>query len=231
MAEQDNTQGSDSLLTRREMMGVSSGLLAAAMGVAGTAGTAAASATEPRIQIGNDYEIDDFDPGDGTSDLALEHQPSGNWIRYDASATEWDITADVDANSQTIKNVGSASIDSGTIDGDQILGGASSTSNAGITFGNWTVVDSNNPVLLELLLLCETDGTTDGNINVKVDESGGTTSDYRIGRLFVDPALGSGATIFDQLSIYLPEGASVIIENSSDPNSANSIREQRKVEL
>lgn len=64
------------------------------------------SASEPAITLGDNFEIDE----DG-DDAILRHVPSGAEFRYNASASEWQITDDLNLSDNDITNVGSFSAD------------------------------------------------------------------------------------------------------------------------
>lgn len=85
MSDDQQADGSERAVTRREAMGGGAAALAAMLGL--STGTASAQAgTEPRIQLGDDWEIDDVDRGDGTTDLELRHLPSGSTFVFDGDS-------------------------------------------------------------------------------------------------------------------------------------------------
>jgi hypothetical protein len=125
----------------------------------------------------------------------------------------------------------SLSTDSGTVDGDELVGFPSTSSAVSISFGSWEVLDSNRPVLFSVDVEAETDGTTNSTVFVRVDESGGTTADYDTPVALAQSALPAGVSIRESSIVYLPAGASVKILNSNDPNGNNKINTARKVQL
>lgn len=94
-------------------------------------------------------------------------------------------------------------------------------------FDSWTTPDTSRPVWIEIEFYIETDGTTDGIVEIDVDESGGTATDYSF-TFRTDAALG-GAGFEHTYQFYLPIGASFQARNSQDPNVVNSINVARKV--
>lgn len=124
MSNEDSGESTDvreSLLTRREAMGVGSGLLLSAAGLTGTAGAAAAqtSGTEPRIALGDDWEIDDYDDGSGNTNLRLRHIPSGAEFVYDAAAGEW-VLGTLNADVVNTEQIGSERHYAGAYDGSGV---------------------------------------------------------------------------------------------------------------
>lgn len=90
-------------------------------------------------------------------------------------------------------------------------------------FGSWRTPDSDRPVLVEMRIHVETNGTSFGRVHVQVDESGGTSADYFF-RSAADPEWSSGASDVDEtITFLLPPGGAYQIVNQSDPNSGNTI--------
>lgn len=95
MSNEDSGENTDepvSLLSRRELLGTSAVLGAGAIASAGPGvGSASAqtSGTEPRIALGDDWEIDPYDDGSGNTNLRLRHIPSGAELVYDVASDEW----------------------------------------------------------------------------------------------------------------------------------------------
>lgn len=138
----------------------------------------------------------------------------------------------IDWQSNTLDNIAALSTDAGTVDGDEMVGFPSTTSTTSLTLGgSFTVVDANRPVILIVEARTETDGSTPGQVNARVDESGGSSFDYQITISFADDALPSGTLVIESTFIYLPPGASVKISNNTDPNNSNQINDQRKIVL
>lgn len=93
-------------------------------------------------------------------------------------------------------------------------------------FGSWTTADSDRPARIELEIHADTDGTTDGQVDVDVDESGGTTADYSFST--VSPS-GVGGSETQYLKVYVPAGGQYRINNVSDPNLNNAINVARQI--
>jgi len=85
MSDDEQSDDSDTRVTRREAMGGGAAAAATMMGLA-TGSASAQQGTEPRIQLGDDWEIDDVDRGDGTTDLELRHLPSGSTFIFDGDS-------------------------------------------------------------------------------------------------------------------------------------------------
>lgn len=90
MSDQEETDAMD-VLTRRDVMSGGSLALLGALGLSGVGSqsVAAQTGTEPRIQLGGEWEIDDVDDGAGNTDLRLRHQPTGASWYYDTSSSAW----------------------------------------------------------------------------------------------------------------------------------------------
>lgn len=136
-------------------------------------------------------------------------------------------------NEAILKNDGTFDVStlqagSATINGNSALqdGG-----DAGVAtgFGTWTTANANRPTLLIVEGTAETDGTSEGKILLDVDKSGGTTADYSMTVVEVDPALGTGVSRSDESIVYVPPGGQYQIRNASDPNVINSISTVREV--
>lgn len=128
-AEETHPDDDESILTRREMMGVTGALGAVGLGVASIQPAAAQTGTEPRIQLGEDWEIDDEADGSGNTDLRLHHQPSGAEFKYDVSAGEWvlsSLNASTGVSTPAVDNDGSAV----SVNDDLDLGSSQSINNA-----------------------------------------------------------------------------------------------------
>lgn len=93
-------------------------------------------------------------------------------------------------------------------------------------FNTWTQISTNRPAFLTLELYAETDGTTDAQVNVEVDESGGTTADYADSCISVASVGGSETEL---KFVYIPAGGQFQINNVSDPVPANSINIIRQI--
>ncbi|NLV14369.1 hypothetical protein [Haloarcula argentinensis] len=105
-----------------------------------------------------------------------------------------------------------------------------SSSDPGLAFGTWRQVSPDRPAKVTAQVTVETDGSSNGIIQINVDESGGTTPDYD---LFVvaDAGLGSGGQNSDSVTLHLPAGAQYQIQNGTDPNAANAISHVREFVL
>lgn len=93
--------------------------------------------------------------------------------------------------------------------------------------GSYTVLETDNDVLLTVECLVETDGTNGGQVDINVDESGGSTADYTMS-LYAPEELGANVFLFPGVyGEFIPAGASVQIENVSDPVGDNALRVNR----
>lgn len=112
----------------------------------------------------------------------------------------------------------------GTIGGDPILSGPEGSEDVGLSLGGgWTVVDQDSPVLLEASLRAQTDGQSEAEVRIQVDESGGNSADKEVLRAYVDDSLPAGTDVVAYSTSYLPAGASVRVINQTDPNNTNSL--------
>lgn len=85
----ENTESDETVLSRREALQGGSALAGAAIVSKFTTGAVNAQSTEPRLQLGDDWAIDDDGDGSGNNDLRLTHQPTGAELRYDVSDGAW----------------------------------------------------------------------------------------------------------------------------------------------
>lgn len=178
------------------------------------------------------YATDGTVTGVSAGDVYLRSDDTGSESAPPHPSVELGSANPDDASADTLSNrFGSPEFDSvtagdGTIGGDPILGGPSSGSSAGLSFGSWTTINANQPVVLILRIFVQTDGTTRGSAQIEVDESGGTSSDYIL-VVRADENSGSGVFVHDNFTLYLPAGAQIRITNQDDPNNENTIAADR----
>jgi hypothetical protein len=128
-------------------------------------------------------------------------------------------------------DAGAVSTDAGTLDGDVMMGFPDSSSQTSVSLGSgWAVESSDRPTLVFARLVAESDGTTDGILNLRVDESGGTSQDYQV-NAFASASGGSGFVASETVKLPLPPGAAIKFENTSDPNGGNTVGMRRKITL
>jgi len=117
----------------------------------------------------------------------------------------------------------------GNIAGNPILSGGT-TSSVSPTFGGWNTADADNPATISIEATVETDGTTNGEVVVAVDEDGDDTADYTYTVAFADSAQGA-STETNKIDVYVPEGGSYEVRNVSDPAATNAIGTVRQLTL
>jgi len=102
----------------------------------------------------------------------------------------------------------------------------------GLAFDTWrnpsNARGDNRPTLVEIRGRAETDGTNDGYLATDVDESGGTTYDYRTWFAWADSKWSDGARGIVYGSFIVPAGGSYRIKNNSDPKGNNRIDDHRE---
>lgn len=118
-----------------------------------------------------------------------------------------------------------------TVSGGEGIGVPDTSSSVALGFGSWRVPSADRPVLVQVSILAQTDGTTSGEVKVDVDESGGTTADYSLSGAFVGSTAGAGASSENSTMFLIPPGGSYRYRNVGDPNTANSVQTQREFEL
>lgn len=106
-----------------------------------------------------------------------------------------------------------------------------SGSDPSLSFDTWRTPNSDRPTLVQVRLLAQTDGSSDADVRVDVDESGGTTRDYSPGQSKISSEAGSGAEITTASTFIVRAGASYQFANSGDPNSQNAIPDHREITL
>jgi len=155
------------------------------------------------------------------------------WVSAQASDIVADDISDrrlfADAAFRNVKSE-SVSTTTLTVDGDDGVGVPDTSTVMSLEFGSWTTADANRPVILKIEVESETDGVSDGVINVRVDENGDTTEDYKL-FTFADSSVGNAFKEIDTFLLVLPAEGQFQIENVSDPNSNNNIRKVRKFTL
>jgi hypothetical protein len=120
------------------------------------------------------------------------------------------------------------SVEQATIGGDTGIGVPATSSDGSLTVGGgWTTIDANNPSWLLLRLNAETDGSTDGNVLAEIDESGGTTADYKFIQVVAHNELGGGNIVPGAMMQYVPAGAQVQVRSVFDPNNNNNVAADR----
>jgi len=124
----------------------------------------------------------------------------------------------------------SLSTNSATIGGDPV-GGFGETNAPTPGFDNWITADANSPSLLIIDILVETDGSAAGQVEIAVDESGGTSQDYDLVCGFIEPVLPDGTQSRETTTFYVPAGGQYNIQNIQDPNNANLIVDLRELTL
>lgn len=114
----------------------------------------------------------------------------------------------------------------------RLLNNPGPTSGAAPGFGAWRQVDPDKPALVTVAATAETDGTSDGEILLDVDEDGDSVADYTLTVVDVVADHAAGTAFADVVaSLYLPAGAQYQIRNVSDPNANNSLDNVREVTL
>jgi len=96
-------------------------------------------------------------------------------------------------------------------------------------FGTFRQVDADNPSILYGEVAVQTDGNSDADVKVAVDESGGTTATYTIQAAFINSSHGGNSVSVVQFSLPLPAGAQFKLINTSDPQGNNSVNKLRAV--
>jgi len=128
-----------------------------------------------------------------------------------------DIYADV-------VNTGSATINGNTAGGYPTSSGSISATLG----GGFTTEDADRPVDIYLIINAETDGSTNGDVRVDIDFSGGTSTDVSL-QCIADSTAGAGYVETESFEFTLPPGAQYRIRNNSDPNNNNLINASTKL--
>ena len=135
-----------------------------------------------------------------------------------------DIFDSGDNNPMSFPGDGSVSIEQATVtpSDKDILGVPDNATTGDLSFGDWETHSADRPAFLSLQAEVETDGSTNGRVVIKIDYSGGTSPDTFEIVSDADPSLGAGKIVADGRAFLLPAGASVLVDNVSDPNNNNS---------
>jgi len=100
-----------------------------------------------------------------------------------------------------------------------------------ISFGSFTVIDADNPTLFFGQVNTGTDGNNDGDVDIAVDETGGTTADYTLRVADADSALQGDGIDRATFTLPLPAGAAVKVINVNDPKGDNGIFRTRALSI
>jgi len=111
------------------------------------------------------------------------------------------------------------------------IAGVSKSTGGDLSFGDYEQVSADRPAIVLMQGTASTDGSTDAEINISVDESGGTVVDYTIPLARASATLTSGSLITSTATLLLPAGAQYRVENTADPNNINSFSIERVFEL
>lgn len=117
-----------------------------------------------------------------------------------------------------------------TINGQNVTSAPSSSSSVSPGFGSWQNTGSGLTLVL-VEATAETDGASIGNVEVDVDEDGGTTADYSVSVANVDSDANAGTAEDDTALIPVPDGGAYQVANDSDPNTNNAINTVREFSL
>jgi len=87
----EDTENTEEQHSRREVMKGGAALGTAALISKFSTGVSQAqqTGTEPRLQLGDDWELDDYDDGSGNTNVRLRHIPSGAELRYSVADNAW----------------------------------------------------------------------------------------------------------------------------------------------
>jgi hypothetical protein len=108
-------------------------------------------------------------------------------------------------------------------------GSFGTTTSINPSFGSFFEVDPDNPSVVTLQIRAETDGTSNGQTSIDVDEDGDGTREYNVIAAFADPDAGSGYQEIDTSTLVIPAGGQFRVNNVGDPNGTNSIDQARAV--
>lgn len=111
---------------------------------------------------------------------------------------------------------------------DKMLRPPSSSSDPGLSFDTWRTPNSDRPTLVLVEVQMEAASATDAEIQIEVDDSGGTTADYSFSR---NVSAGLDATLYGNWLVHIPPGGSYQINNQNDPLGLNSIQHVREFTL
>lgn len=108
------------------------------------------------------------------------------------------------------------------------LTGPGTSSDPALAFDTWRTPNANADTFVVLHVKTQTNGTTDGQIRIEADESGGTIADYILPHTVA--AAQSSGSVEERgfLCTWIPAGGSYQIQNTSDPDVANGIQDHRE---
>jgi hypothetical protein len=135
-----------------------------------------------------------------------------------------DVFADgIDSNS--------LNTDEGTVNGKDLPGIPATSNDPGLSLGTWRQASTSRAAIVMVSAQAVTDGSTTGEVDVEIDESGGTSGDWQGVISRAPSAFGTSVGQFDSLLVLLPPNAQYRYLNISDPNSANSVQFTREFVL
>jgi len=170
----------------------------------------------------------DFQDDDTNSRLTITSNSTNNKIHLNDSGTLEVPNGNINLNGGDITNAGSVSTINGTITtSDKDIPGVPADAEGNkvsVGFDSWDQISSSRPAYVITSVEVYTDGATQGEAVLEIDNSGGTSSDIVIAAARADPGLGSGGVAREFSAFVLPPGAQYQIRNNSDPTGNNNIR-------
>ena len=158
---------------------------------------------------------------------------------YGATNNELTLTVRASTNADARINLsGNAKIGIG-LPGDKgsarsaldVLAEAATSSAISLAFNTWRTPNANRPTLVEIGAEAVTDGSTNGVIVGRMNESGGTTVDYDLAIWQAKSNAGNFFNVRYTQTFYVPAGGSYKIDNNLDPKGSNAIENHREFTL
>lgn len=115
---------------------------------------------------------------------------------------------------------------------DRILSDPGPSDAATPGFGSWTPVDADRDALVTVGATVETDGASDGEVVLDIDETGDGNADYSLPVAVAVSDHSAGVALSDALpAVHLPGGGQYRVRNVTDPNGNNTLDDVREVTL
>lgn len=140
-------------------------------------------------------------------------------------------TAGIGNDGELIQRDASGKIETSGVASADFLISPGTSSLPGLTSGVWRTPNASRPTLVWMQVHTKTDGTTDAYMQIDIDESGGTTSDYNFFASYADSSLGANAIQWSTTTFVVQAGASYKLTNVSDPAAGNFLGTNREYTL
>ena len=111
---------------------------------------------------------------------------------------------------------------------NEVCNPSTSSNQTSLGFGSWRTPNAARPTLVIIEAGTQPTAGSGAQIEVAVDESGGTTEDYDLTVSGSIANIGVGVNQPGTISFIVPAGGSYQVKNTLDPATANTIHDIRE---